>query len=330
MRAAVRSSYGPPETVAVRDVDQPEVGDDELLVRVGATTVNRTDCAYRSGTPALTRAASGLVRPRVQILGTEFAGVVAATGPRATGFAVGDRVFGYVEGRFGAHAELLALPCSASVAHVPDGVGLEAAAAATEGAHYALAMARVARVRAGQQVLVVGASGGIGSAAVQLLAAADVRVTAVTRDHVDRVRGLGADRVLEAAAEDVPDDGTRYDAVFDAVGKSTFGRCRPLLVPSGVYTSSELGPKAQNIGLALVSPLTPGRRVRFPFPLHDQTMVRRIGGLLADGRYRPLVDRTYELAEIVEAYRYVEGGRKAGNVVVRVADAEGGAPAALG
>jgi NADPH:quinone reductase-like Zn-dependent oxidoreductase len=309
--------------VTVRDVDPPEAGDDDVLVRVHATTVNRTDCAYRAGTPAVTRLMTGLVRPRARILGTEFAGLVSETGPNATGFAVGDRVFGYVEGRFGAHAELLAVPSSGSIAHVPPGVALDAAAAATEGAHYALAMLRVARVRPGQHVLVLGASGGIGSAAVQVLAAADVQVTAVTRDHADRVRGLGADRVLQDAAEDVADDGTRYDAVFDAVGKSTFGRCRPLLTPRGVYTSSELGPKAQNIGLSLVSPLSRGRRVRFPFPVHDQAMMQRIAGLLADGRFRPLVDRRYRLEEIVEAYRFVESGQKAGNVVIRVAHGDG-------
>lgn len=182
-------------------------------------------------------------------------------------------MFGYVEGRFGAHAEFLAIGQHASAAYVPDGVGFPAAAAATEGAHYALAFALVTRLRAGQDVLVLGATGGIGSAAVQLLKAGGVTVTAA----------------------DVPDDGRRYDAVMDAVGKSTFGRARPLLKPSGVYVSSELGPKAQNIGLAMLWPVMRGRHVRFAFPLHNHAMIRRIAELLADGRFRPLIDRHYPL-----------------------------------
>jgi NADPH:quinone reductase-like Zn-dependent oxidoreductase len=319
MRAAVRTRYGPPDVVTVRDVPVPAVGDRDLLVRVHATTVNRTDCAYRAGTPFLMRFGTGLPHPRVQVLGTEFAGVVEGVGASVTSFAAGDRVFGYVEGRFGAHAERLVVAEDASVAAIPPGVGFADAAASTEGGHYALAMARVTRVRPGQHVLVVGASGGIGSAAVQLLAAGGVRVTAATLGHTEEVGRLGADRVIEGAAGDLPDDGTRFDAVFDAVGKSSFAACRPLLAPRGVYTSSELGPRAQNIPLSLLSPFTRGRRVRFPFPLHDQAMIRRIARLLADGRFRPLVDRHYSLERIVEAYRYVDSGQKVGNVVIDVA-----------
>lgn len=314
----MRTRYGPPDVVRVDDVPTPEPAPAELLVRVHATTVNRTDCAYRSGTPFVTRLGTGLPAPRATVLGTEFAGVVERVGSQVTAFSTGDRVFGYVEGRFGAHAEHLTVPESGSVAVVPAGIDFAAAAASTEGAHYALAMARVARTRAGHHVLVLGASGGIGSAAVQLLGAGGVTVTAATRGAVDRVAGLGADRVVEAAADAVPDDGTRYDAVFDAVGKSSFGRYRRRLVRRGVYTSSELGHTGQNIPLSLLSPLSPGRRVRFPFPLHDQAMVQRLAGLLADGRLRPLIDRHYPLDGIVEAYRYVESGQKVGNVVVDV------------
>jgi NADPH:quinone reductase-like Zn-dependent oxidoreductase len=314
----VRTRYGPPDVVRVEEVPAPAPGPDELLVRVHATTVNRTDCAYRAGTPYFIRFGFGYPTPRVHVLGTEFAGTVERTGGQVTSFAVGDRVFGYVEGRFGAHAEFLTVPAHASVAHVPDGVGFAAAAAATEGAHYALAFARVTRIRAGSDVLVLGATGGIGSAAVQLLKAGGVRVTAAARGHTDVVGELGADRVIAAAAEDVPDDGRRYDAVLDAVGKSTFGRARRLLKPSGTYVSSELGPKAQNIGLSLLWPVMRGRHVRFAFPLHDQAMIGRIADLLADGRFRPLIDRHYPLDRIAEAYEYVDSGRKLGNVVIDV------------
>jgi NADPH:quinone reductase-like Zn-dependent oxidoreductase len=305
-------------------VDRPPVGDKDVLVRVRATTVNRTDCAYRAASPFFVRGATGLRRPQRTVLGTEFAGVVAETGPGVTAFRVGERVFGYNEGAFGTHAEYLAIPEDAPAAPIPDGVSDELAAAGTEGAHYALAMIRVARVRAGQRVFVHGATGAIGSAAVQLLANLDVTVTATAHTaNLDLVRGLGADRVVDHTAGDFTADEQTYDAVFDAVGKSTFGRCKRLLAPRGSYVSSDPGPGWQNLPLSAVTPLLRGRMVRFPFPRQDQAMIRRIGDLLASGAFRPLVDRHYPLDHIVDAYRYVETGRKLGNVVIDVWDGEG-------
>lgn len=319
MRAAVRTRYGGPDEVRVVEVDEPTPGESELLVRVHATTVNRTDSAYLAGTPGIMRTSTGLRRPKRTILGTEFAGVVQERGSEATAFAAGDRVFGYVEGRFGAHAELMTVPATGLVTTIPEGWSFEEAAPATEGWHYAHAFLRVAGTRAGHDVLVHGATGAIGSAAVQLSHHAGATVTAVCGpDHLDLVRGLGADRVVDHTAVDFTADEQRYDAVFDAVGKSTFGRCRRLLKPRGVYVSSELGPKAQNPFLALGTPLLRGRTVRFPYPRFDRTMLAELRGMLEAGTYRPLVDRTYPLGEIVEAYRYVQTGRKVGSVVVTV------------
>jgi NADPH:quinone reductase-like Zn-dependent oxidoreductase len=256
MKAAVHTRYGPPEVVRIRDVDRPAVGDRDLLVRVHATTVNRTDCAYRAARPFVMRLLTGITRPRRTIMGTEFAGAVEAVGRGVTSFAVGARVFGYNEGAFGAHAEYLSVPADGSVATVPAGVSFEQVAPGTEGAHYALAFIRQAGTRAGQDVLVYGATGAIGSAAVQLLKSLDVTVTAVCATaNLALVKGLGADRVVDYTAGDFTEDEQTYDAVFDAVGKSTFGRCKRLLKPGGVYVSSELGPWAQNPILALVTPL---------------------------------------------------------------------------
>jgi len=321
MRAAVRTCYGPPEAVTIAEVPPPTPAPDELLVRVRASTVNRTDCGYRSASPFVLRAFTGLRRPRVTILGCEFAGEVEAIGAEVTKFEVGDRVFGYVEGHPGGHAEYLAVAQDASVATIPTDVTFETAAAATEGAHYGLSFIRGAKVRAGQDVLVYGATGAIGSAAVQLLKAMDVRVTAVCATaHVPLVEGLGADRIIDYTAGDFTKHGQTYDVVIDAVGKSSFGACRPLLRPRGVYLSSELGPRGQNIPLALVSPLMRGRRrVIFPLPRHDQAMIEYLRGLLASGHFKPVIDRRYLLAQIVEAYRYVESGQKIGNVVIEVA-----------
>ncbi|MDY7103387.1 MAG: NAD(P)-dependent alcohol dehydrogenase [Actinomycetota bacterium] len=319
MRAAVQPGYGPPSVVRVDEVDRPEPGDGELLVRVRATTVNRTDCGYRAARPFLIRAVAGVRRPRHPVGGTELAGDVVAVGADVDRFAVGDRVFAYVEGTFGAHAEYAVVPATGSIAHIPADITYEVAAPATEGAHYALSCVRWAKVVPGQRVLVYGATGAIGSAAVQLLRTMDVTVTAVCgTDHVELVQGLGPDRVVDYQTEDFTADEQRYDAVIDAVGKITFGRCRHLLVPGGVYVSSELGPYAQNLFLALVTPPLRRRHVRFPFPSVDQAMIERLAGLLETGEYRPMIDRTYPLEEIVDAYTYVETGRKLGNVVVRL------------
>jgi NADPH:quinone reductase-like Zn-dependent oxidoreductase len=321
VRAAVRERYGPPDVVRVLDRPLPSPGDEELLVRVACTTVNRTDCAYRSGTPVVNRLVAGLRRPRTAVLGCEFAGVVTATGPGARGPAVGERVFGYVEGRFGAHAEYLTVPADGFLATIPPDVPDDVAAAATEGAHYALAVVRRARIRPGEQVLVHGATGAIGSALVQLLRDLGVAVTAVCDGvHAELVRGLGATRVIDGTSTDFTQDAHTYDVVVDAVGKSTFGACRRLLGPRGRYVSSELGPGAQNPLLAVLTPALRRRRVVFPVPVSDPAMPDHLRDLLASGRFRPVLDpHRFRLEDIAEAYRYAETGRKIGSVVVEVA-----------
>ena len=323
MRAAVTTRYGPPEVVEVRDdAPEPEVAADDLLVRVHATTVNRTDSAYRRAYPFVIRAVSGWRTPKVAVWGTEYAGVVERVGPQVTRFSTGDRVFGYAEPRFGAHAELVAVAESSFVAPVPEGVDLRHAAAATEGGHYALSSIRRAGVQPGARVLVHGATGAIGSAAVQLLVdlGAHVVATAPTL-HVELVRGLGAHRVVDFQSEDFTRIDETVDVVLDLVGKSTFGACRRLLTPDGVYVSSDLGPFAQNLALPLVTRLGRGRRVVFPFPSTAPEVVEHLRSRLESGAFVPLLDpTTYPLEDIVEAYRYVETGQKLGNVVITVTE----------
>ena len=319
MRAAVRTRYGPPEVVRIAEVDQPAAGDDEVLVKVHATTVNRTDCGVRAAKPFLYRLFLGPVRPRLTILGNEFAGQVEAVGAAVTAFAPGDRVFGWRSERFGAHAEYLAMPANGSLATIPAELTYEEAAPSTEGAHYALSLIRAAGIGGGHDVLVNGATGAIGSAAVQLLAHLGATVTAVCDSaNLELVRRLGAGRVIDYTAEDFTRDGQTYDVVLDAVGKSSFGRCRRLLRPGGSYLSTDLGPLSQNPFLALVTPAFRGRRVKFPIPRQNPETIRYLRGLLESGAFRPLVDRRYPLDEIVDAYRYVESGRKLGNVVISV------------
>ena len=319
MLAAVHTRYGPPDVVQVMDVPLPTVRDDEVLVQVRATTVNRTDCGFRGGAPFFARAFTGLTRPRVTILGNEFAGQVERVGSAVTRFGVGDRVFGYDDTACGAHAQYLSIGETASLARIPESLTYAQAAPATEGSHYALTAILKADIRAGQRVLVNGATGAIGSAAVQLLASRGVQVTGVCGSaHRDLVLSLGADRVIARDVEDFTQDDQRYDVVFDAVGKSSFGRCRRLLTPRGVFLWTDLGPGGQNPILALVTPWLPGRSVLFGYPRHDQAMVDEFKELMADGRFRPVIDRSYPLAEIVDAYRFVETGQKIGNVVITV------------
>jgi NADPH:quinone reductase-like Zn-dependent oxidoreductase len=319
MKAAVHTSYGPPNVVRVAEVEKPAAKDNQVLVKVHATTVNRTDSGLRAAKPFVNRFFTGLRRPRVTVLGSEFAGEVEAVGRGVTSFEVGDRVFGYNGTRFGAHAEYLAMPDEGSLATMPANVTFEQAAASTEGSHYALSLIRKAKVRSGQDVLVNGATGAIGSAAVQLLKALGAEVTAVcATEHVELVKGLGADRVIDYTAEDFTKDDQTYDVVLDAVGKSSFGRCKRLLKSGGTYLSSDLGPLSQNPILALVTPLFGGKRVMFPIPRDNQEMVRYFKELLESGEFRPLIDRRYPLDQIVEAYTYVETGQKIGNVVISV------------
>jgi NADPH:quinone reductase-like Zn-dependent oxidoreductase len=319
MKAAVRTSYGPPDVVRIAEVDKPTTKDNQVLVKVHATTVNRTDCGFRAGKPFFVRALTGLPRPRVTVLGTEFAGTVEAVGAEVTSFAVGDRVFGFKGLPFGAHAELMAIPQDGFLASMPANLSFEEAAPSTEGSHYALALIRKAKVGSGQDALVYGATGAIGSAAVQLLKQLGARVTAVCGpEHLELVKGLGADRVIDYMAQDFTKDTQRYDVVLDAVGKSSFLRCRRLLKPHGVYLSSEFGPLAQNLVLALVTPVLRGRKVMLNLGRDDPGMARYFREVLESGAFRPLIDRRYRLDEIVEAYRYVETGRKIGNVVVSV------------
>jgi len=316
MKAAVRTSYGGPQVVRVIDVPKPKPDRRELLVRVHATTVNRTDRGYRTGKPFIIRFFSGLIRPRFAVLGTEFAGIVEAVGDGVTSFAPGDRVFGYNERTFGAHAEYMTIPEDGSVATIP-GLSFEEAAPSTEGSHYALANIRAANIGAGSDVLIYGATGAIGSAAVQLAKSLGASVTAVCRgEHVPLVASLGADHVIDYTTEDFTTHGATYDVVFDAVGKTSFGQCKPLLRPNGVFLATDFGPFPWNPLLALTTRVIGSRKVLFPLPKDNQEIVRYLRDQLESGEFRPVIDRTYRLEDITEAHRYVDTEQKVGNVVI--------------
>lgn len=323
VRAAVHSRYGPPDVLQIKEVPVPEPRAREILIKVHCSSVNRTDCGFLRAKPFVTRFFSGLFRPRHSSLGCEFAGRVAAVGPGVTQFSVGDAVFGYDDARWGGHAEYKVIREDKPVVKIPAGISDEQAAAATEGAHYALAYLRATKVGAGGRVLVHGATGAIGSAAVQLFkhAGAHVVATSTTR-NMELIRSLGPDRVIDHEREDFIRCGETFDLVFDAVGKSSFGACKPLLVKGGVYVSTELGAHAQNPLLGLLSPLyklVGAKRVMFPLPLCSKQDIEFLRDRLTRGELKPVIDRTYSLDEIRAAFEYVETGQKTGNVVLRIA-----------
>jgi NADPH:quinone reductase-like Zn-dependent oxidoreductase len=319
MRAVVHDRYGPPEVLRLEEVPRPVPADDQVLVRIHATTVNRTDAGLRSAELPISRAVTGLLRPRQRILGTEFAGEVVEVGKAVSEFSVGDRVFG--ASGSGAHAEYLAMRETGPIAHIPAGIGFDEAAAVTDGAALALACLRQANLRAGQRVLVYGASGAVGTAGVQLAKHIGAHVTAVVgTENVELVRSLGADEVIDYKHEDFTKSGERYDVVFDAVGMLSFGRTRRSLHPGGTLVDTDLGFMFHLAPLVLLTRWSGDKKVKIGITKYAKEDVELLARLLESGEYRAVIDRRYPLADIVEATRYVETGQKVGNVVLLVAD----------
>lgn len=317
MKSSYRDRYGPPEILSIREVEVPRPKDNDLLIRVRSSTVSRTDCGALWGTPFVFRFFVGLPKPRHAATGADFAGVVEAAGRNVQPFRVGDRVFGFNDHGCGSHAQYLTYPAHGAVAHIPEGIGFADAAASLEGAHYAYNFITRGSVSRGSRVLVYGATGAIGSAAVQLLKHFGAHVTAVcATPYLDRVRALGPNRVVDYLREDFTATDERYDFVFDAVGKSSFGQCRPLLNARGIYVSSELGPGNENLYLPLTTRLRTGPKVVFPIPVDIPRTIALMRRLLAAGEFRPLIDRTYTLDQLPEAFRYVASGQKIGNVLL--------------
>ena len=320
MKAVVHTRYGSPDVLHLAEIPKPAPKDNEVLIKIHATTVNRTDCGFRSAEYFISRFFSGLFKPKKQVLGNEFAGVIETTGKNVTGFQPGDKVFGYNDITFGANAEYMIMPENGSMTTIPAGLTFEEAACITEGGHYALCDIRAAKVKAGQNVMIYGATGAIGSAAVQLVKYFGATVTAVCNTkNVELVKSLGADVVIDYTKEDYTQTGQTFDFVFDAVGKTSFGTCKPILSKNGIYISTELGKNWENVFLALSTPLFGGKKVLFPLPTISREDVEFLKELFINGHFKPVIDRRYRFDEIVEATKYVETRQKTGNVVIVVA-----------
>ncbi len=323
MRAIVYSKYGPPEVASLMEVPKPLPKDNEVLVKVYASTVNRTDSGFRSAEYFISRFWTGLFRPKYQILGCEFAGIIEEIGQHVTTFKKGDKVFGFNDKTCGGHGEYLTIAETDAVINMPDNLSFEEAASLTEGAHYALVDIRAAKVERGQNILVYGATGAIGTAAVQLLKHFGAIVTAVCNTkNVELLKTLGADTVIDYQTQDFTKTENKFEFIFDAVGKSSFGQCKHLLTKKGIYISTELGKNGENLLFALTTPLWGGKRLLFPIPSISKQDVIFLKELVEKGEYKPVIDRQYNLDKIVEAYKYVESGQKTGNVVITIAEWE--------
>jgi NADPH:quinone reductase-like Zn-dependent oxidoreductase len=317
MRAVVHDTYGPADVLRLEEVARPVPKDDEVLIEVHAATVSRTDSALRAGEPFVSRLITGLRRPKRRILGSDLAGVVEAAGATVTEFKVGDRVFGINPWRFGTHAEFVCMRAAGALAPMPTGMSFAEAAAVCDGAILALNAIRPARLRPGRRILVYGASGSIGTAAVQLARAFGADVTGVcSTPSIELVRSLGADQVIDSTVEDFTRNGRTYDAILDAVGTLKFSSCRDSLRPGGVYLATD---GMQNLALALWTARVGDKRVRFPIPpkftKHDVVFLKQ---LIEGGKYRAVIHRRYPLDHVVEATRYVETKQKTGNVVLTI------------
>ena len=321
MKAAINTRYGPPEVVKIMEVEKPIAKENEVLIKVYASTVNRTDSGFRSAEYFISRFLSGLFKPKFKTLGCEFAGVVEAIGNNVTSFKKGDKVFGYNDRNFGGHAEYMTIAENEPMAVMPYNLNFDEAAPITEGAHYALCDIGAAKIKSGQHILVYGATGAIGSAAVQLLKYFGSNVTAVCNTkNAELIKSIGADTIIDYQQQDFTKTEQKFDFIFDAVGKSSFKQCKSLLTKNGIYISTELGKNAENLFFALTTQFFSKKKVLFPVPTISKEDVIFLKELVEKGRYKPLIDRQYRLDQIVEAYRYVESGQKTGNVVLKVVE----------
>ena len=319
MKAIIYTKYGPPEVLQLKDVEKPTPKDNEVLIKIHATTVNRTDCGFRKPEYLIVRFFSGFFKPNRTILGNELAGEIEAVGATVKTFKQGDQVFGLSTLKFGTHAEYICIPEKGSITTKPTNMSYAEAAAVCDGLMLAKNIIRKIDFKNAPKILINGATGSIGSACVQLAKHYGAIITAVCNTrNFELVKSLGADEVIDYTKEDFTKTGQLYDAVLDAVGKSSFFRCRKLLNPGGIYISTELGYLSQNIFLALLTPIIGGKKVKFPIPKDCKEDIILFKELIEAGKYKAVIDRKYPIEQIIEATKYVETGQKTGNVVINL------------
>ena len=324
MKAVVYTEYGPPDVLQLQEVEKPTPADNEVLIKIHTTTVETTDAIFRSGSDFAARLATGLMKPKAPIPGSEFAGEIGAIGKDVTRFKVGDQVFGTAAPNTGAHAEYISLPQDGAIALKPENMSYEEAVSIHPGALTALPNIQgAANIQPGQKILIVGASGSIGSSAVQLAKHFGAEVTGVcSTANVDLVKSLGADKVIDYKKEDFTKAGETYDIIFDSVGKSSFSQAKNSLKPDGIYLTTTI---SLTILLQMLWTSKVGsRKAKIVFAglrsaNEKNGYLTLLLELVKAGKFKPVVDRSYPLEQIADAHRYVDTGRKKGNVVITVA-----------
>lgn len=331
MKAIVVEKYGPPEVLQLKEIEKPSPKEDEVLIRIHATAVNFGDLLarnFKTVTPRtfhmplpflfFAKLYFGFSKPKITILGSEFSGEVEAVGKAVKKYKPGDQVFGYLGQSMGAYAEYLCMPEDGTVALKPANMSYEEAAVAPYGAIMALYMLRKMDLQPGQKVLINGASGGIGSAAVQIAKSMGAEVTGVCgTPRLGYVRSLGADKVLDYTTQDFTQNGESYDLIFDILGKSSFSRCQRSLKPNGRYLLASF--KMKQLLQMLWTSMRGSKKVicaMAPGSLEDLNSVRE---LIEAGKIKSLIDRQFPSEKAAEAHRVVEAGHKRGSVVITFA-----------
>ena len=315
MKASIRKKYCLPNQIKVESIDKPIPNENEVLIKIYATTVNRTDCANLTAKPFIMRFVLGLFKPRKTILGTDFAGELISIGKNVKSFSIGDKVFGFNDTGSESQAEYVTTTVE-NLFPIPEKIDYKQAAASLEGASYAYSFIHKVNIQSGQNILINGATGGIGSALLQFVRQYDVNITATCNtNNIQLIESLGADNIYDYTKKDFTKENDKYDFIFDAVGKSTFGKCLPLLKEKGIYISTELGPYFQTILFPLLTSVL-SRKVIFPIPYSTEKTIPYICNLLEKGKFNPVIDREYALEDISKAYEYVIKGQKIGNVLI--------------
>ncbi len=324
MKAVIQKKYGAPDVLQITEIEKPKPEASELLIKVFATTVNRTDCAALRANLFITRLFTGLTKPKKQTTGTDFAGMVEEVGGNVDQFKPGDSVFGFDDLGLSSHAEYLVISDNKAIGILPNNSNFEEAVACIEGFHYALNFINKIQLKKGDQLIVNGATGAIGSAVLQLSNYYGAEITAVCKaEDFELVKSLGAKQVMDYDSQDFTKIEQDFDFVLDAVGKSSFSNCKSLLKEKGIYISSELGKHAENVFLSLFSRFKSGKKVKFPIPFNIKASITLLTKLLEEGKYKPIIDTRYSLDQIEKAFKYVETGKKKGSVVVLMNEDDG-------
>ena len=322
MKAIVYREYGSPDVLKLEEVEKPTPKDNELLIKIHATTVTATEATFRRGEPLIARLFTGLTKPKNTRLGEELAGEIEAVGKDVTRFKIGDQIFGTAGPEFGANAEYICLPEDGVLTIKPANMDYEEAASSVDGVLTALPFLRdTGNIQSGQKVLINGASGSVGAAAVQLAQVFGAEVTGVcSTSNVELVKSLGADKVIDYTQEDFTQSQETYDLIFDTVGKTSFARCKKTLKPNGIFLEAAIN----GLGLlpqVLWTSMFGSKKVKIAATgLRPEGDRRKdlvfLKELIEAGKIKPVIDRCYPLEHIAEAHRYVDTGHKKGNVVI--------------